>query len=450
MFIALVTIGCGKKAEEPGNNRATPEDEPVLSDIELELSKQELFCGNAGRECPSYISKIAVLQKSKLKYCTGFLTKDNVVVTASSCLPDRLRFKDAFCDKDVTFFFATSDSAAKPLRMKCDKVLEISAIDTTQDPFLWRSNVAYLKVDDSDPKTRKELNGRKRLTPARAGMDDLDKFYTWTVDQIDSEQPGSHQGIIRKSDDCRAVHNTYFNPLSTNSSSPVITFGGCEYNEGNSGAPVLDYRGRVRGVVSRPVAKSEIDEVISMRILDRPLKSLMHVSNYACSPIYNSDETIQNESECSRVLDINSYDSGQTTMVNEATLFRTAIQKLEVDLNGKNRYLKFEIGLNPVGDAYETKVVVKCFKNTANWLNEYTNNKPLTSYLDVPQMKISKAMNEFGKIYASEVVEGKKNTSFQFKPSILRKEKAATVFMWSDGPSTTFYDVPESCPASLL
>jgi hypothetical protein len=445
-----VSIGCGKKAEESGNKTERREQQ-VVTDIEQELAKQELFCGGVGRDCPTYITKIAVLQKTKLKFCSGFLTKDNVVVTASSCLPDRLRLKDAACDKDITFFFANTDSSEKPVRVKCEKVLEVSNLDVTKEPFLWRSDVAYLKVDASDPKIKKELNARKHITPSRLGMDNTERpFYSWGVDQIDSAQPGSYQGIIRKSDECRTIKNSYFNPLSNSEYSPVITLVGCEFSDGNSGAPILDYRGKVRGIVSRPIDQKEIDEVVSMRILAGSLKPMMHVTNYACAPIYNSDDNVQNENECNQPLDINSYDAGQSAMFSEANIFKTPIQKLEVYLNGSSRYFKFNVTLNPVGEAYDLKVVVSCFKNVPKWINEFTNNKPFTTYIDIAPMRIERKMNDVGVIFADETAGDKKETKFQFKPSLLRKDKQATVFMWSDGPTTTFNSVPEACPGSLF
>jgi hypothetical protein len=164
-------MGCGKKAKEekPATPRYTNNQ---TNDIEADLSKQEIFCGGSDRSCPNYITKIAVVHKDKLKFCTGFLTSDDVVVTASSCLSDRLRFNGAACDKDVFFFFANSND--KPLRVGCKEVLQVTQLNG-KEPFLWRSDVAYLQLD-------KSLKNRKIVTPNRGGMDDLDKFYIWSVD----------------------------------------------------------------------------------------------------------------------------------------------------------------------------------------------------------------------------------------------------------------------------
>lgn len=102
-MVATFTLGCGKKADEEGSEKPRY-TEPQIADLDLELSKQELFCGGSEYNCPSYLTKIAIVYKDKLKFCTGFLTQDNVVATASSCLPEALRAQDAVCEKDIFSF----------------------------------------------------------------------------------------------------------------------------------------------------------------------------------------------------------------------------------------------------------------------------------------------------------------------------------------------------------
>jgi hypothetical protein len=285
---------------------------------------------------------------------------------------------------------------------------------------------------------------RRTVSPNRSGMDDMDKFYIWSIDQIDE-----YQGIIRKSENCQTVHNSYFNPLAVNQSSPVMLMAGCEFSEGNGGSPIFDYRGKVRGIVSQPVAKAQIDEVVSMRILEKPLKPLMHVSNYACAPIY-PEQDVLNEDECNKKLDINSYDMGQGSLINEANLFKTSIQRVEHSLNEKNRYLKMSVELTATPDeAYHLTVVPKCFKNVSNWIGEFNNSKPFTFNLELPEMKIKKSMNQYGRIFAMETLRNSTPTNFQFKPSILRNTKEATVFVWDEGPTRTFQNLSENC-GSLL
>jgi hypothetical protein len=224
---------------------------------------------------------------------------------------------------------------------------------------------------------------------------------------------------------------------------------GCEFSEGNGGSPIFDYRGKVRAIVSKPVAKAQIDEVVSMRILEKPLKPLMHVSNYACAPIY-PEQDVLNEDECNKKLDINAYDMGQSGLINEANLFKTSIQRVEHSLNEKNRYLKMSVELTVTPDeAYLLTVVPKCFKNVSNWIGEFNNSKPFTFNLELPEMKIKKSMNQYGRIFAMETLRNYIPTNFQFKPSILRNTKEATVFVWAEGPTRTFQNLSENC-GSLL
>jgi hypothetical protein len=429
-MVSVLTLGCGKKADEESDKipRVT---KPQITDLEEELNKQELFCAGSDTNCPSYLTKVVIFDQDQLKFCTGFLTKDDVVVTASSCLPERLRIKDMPCEDDIFFFFAESNQ--KPSRVGCKKILEASQING-KEPFLWRSDIAYIQL-------AKEIK-RRMVTTIRSGFNDMDKqFSVWSVDQIDD-----YQGVMRKSEECQPLHNSYFNPLSTNQSSPVMLMAGCKFSDGNGGSPVLDQRGKVRGIFSKAVGKAEIDEVLSMRILEESLKlkQLTHVSNMACAPLY-PEQDVLNEDECSKKLDIASYDLGQREMLNEESLFQSPVQKLEHNLNEKNRYLKMAIELKATGDAYSVVVFPKCFKNVSKWIGEFNNNKPFTFNIEVPELKIQKKMNEYGRIFAKEIDKVMIPTNFQFKPSILRNTKQATVFVWADGPTRTFPNLSENC-----
>jgi hypothetical protein len=419
-----MSIGCGKKADEEPL-AAPPITQPQTANIQEELNKQEILCGTDST-CPVSLAKIVIVDKDKMKFCTGFLTKEDVIVTASSCLPERLRIKDISCEKDIFFFFAEAN--AKALRVGCKKILEVSQLEG-KEAFLWRSDVAYIQIE------RKVE--RKLLTTISTGMNNMDKFYMWSIDQIDA-----HQGVIRKSDACKSIHNSYFNPLANDQSSPVMLLAGCQFSDGNGGAPVFDYRGKVRGILSRPVDKAEIDEVVSMRILEKPLTHLVHVSNFACLRLF-PDQDVLNEDECNKNLDLSGHDLGQIEIINEANLFREPIKKIEHSLNEKNRYMKMEVELIASEDAYDIKVYPKCFKNVAKWVREFNNNKPFTFNIELPDMKIKKSMSEYGKISTLEIPKTPIPTNFQFKPSILRNTKKATVFVWANGPTVKYENMPE-------
>ncbi len=441
LLLALVagpSVGCGKKQQEVGGPNP-PVQNPQTSELDLMLNKQELLCAEE-RGCPRFLTKIAILKDDKLQFCTGFLTENNIVATATSCLPEFLRRDGLPCKKDVFFFFQNGNE--KPLRVGCKEVMKTSQIDGDK-PFLWRSNVTYLLLEKSQDDRRPPTIARKQ------GMKDQEKLYTWTIDQIDDQQ-----GIIKKTDDCISAHNTYFNPLSVNDASPVVTMGGCEFSDGNSGSPVFDYRNRVRGMVSRPVSNVAISEAVSLRMLERPLQSLVHVSNFACAPMIPEQE-VMDESECSKKLTLNLHDSAQIAMISD-TILRPLTLKLEQQMNAKSNYMKFDVKLDTIGDYYETRVFPRCFKDVPNWIGEFNNNKPVTSTFDVPEIILRKLMDPFGRVRATESVKGKNTTYYQFYPKFLKnidpetKLRRTSVFVWSDGPTTTYRNVSDDCSGSLF
>ena len=102
-----------------------------------------------------------------------------------------------------------------------------------------------------------------------------------------------------------------------------------------------------------------------------------------------------------------------------------------------------EVELIASEDAYDIKVYPKCFKNVAKWVREFNNNKPFTFNIELPDMKIKKSMSEYGKISTLEIPKTPIPTNFQFKPSILRNTKKATVFVWANGPTVKYENMPE-------
>jgi hypothetical protein len=436
-LLAGLSLSCGKKQAETDSSNP-PVRNPQTSELDIILNKQELLCSDE-RGCPKFLTKIAILEYDKLRFCTGFMTENNVVATATSCLPEYLRQDGQPCDKDVFFFFQNGNE--KPIRVGCKEVLKASRIEGNS-AFLWRSNVSYLMMKES-------LSAKLPSIARKQGMKDEEKLYTWSIDQIDDRQ-----GIIKKNDDCVSAHNTFFNPLSNNDASPVVIMGNCDFSEGNSGSPVFDYRNRVRGMVSRAVSKEAVNDAVSLRMLERPLQSLVHVSNFACAPMIPEQE-VMNETECSKKLTLNLHDTAKIQMTSDAIL-KPLTLKLEQLMNAKSNYMKFGVKLEILGDYYETVVFPKCFKDVDNWISEFTNNKPVTSTFDVPKTLLRKSMDPYGRVRATEFVKGKNTTYFQFYPKFLRtvdpetKKRRTTVFVWSDGPTTTYRNVSDDCSESLF
>lgn len=427
----VLALGCGKKQnEEDGPRRQPPQ--PQVTELELKLQKQELIC-SLGRACPEYITKVAIVDVNKqLKFCTGFLTDEETVVTASSCLPDYLRAEEQDCKGEIFFFF--SETNQKPTRVGCESIRKVSLFDN-KEPYLWRSDVAYLKLA--------EKVDRRPLKISRDGMGNLSKFVVWSIDQINE-----FQGFIRKAEGCESVHDSYVNPLVTNESSPIMTLAGCDYQNGNSGSPILDYRGKLRGVVSRPQSRAHISDIEALRLNERPLKPFMHVTNFACAPsIYDRD--LLNENECTKFLSHRAYDQLRYNMISEDKHFKPYILNLESSVNNANRYLNLGVRLVSGMDGGSMEIYPKCFKDVPKWIGEFGNSgRNFKFYIDAPIKHIKLIMDTYGRVMAREQTLGKVITNFEFNPRVLKNTRHANVWMWADGPSTPFEDTPV-CPSLL-
>jgi hypothetical protein len=438
LFIVLVGMtvllhGCGKKSNEGKKVSRLPAD-PVTNEWDQRLEKQELICGTRG--CPSYLAKLAIIDNNKLRFCTGFLIKSNVVVTASSCLPEYLRNGDRFtesmdeqdCKKEISFFFYESNS--RPKRVSCKKVKKASAL-VGKEPFLWNSDVAFLEIDETLP--------RKILGLTRSGLPNFTEHTIWSVDQIDD-----YQGIIQKKEKCESVFSSYLNPFADNKISPVMTIAGCSYAEGNSGAPII-FDGKLRGIVSRPAGQKSIDEANALKISEKPLKNILYASNYACAPSL-SGQDVADDTECFKEMSIHSYDLVRKEMLSETKLFKEILRKLELSYNELNPYFQLSVTLTENAEGSRVGMAPKCFKKSNEWLRNFSNNSYSNSHLDTADLTLKRSMDEYGRISAKEINKGHKTTSLQFRPKDLRNLNTADVYMWvENSPSTKFPLVP-LCP----
>ncbi len=431
LFILLTLASCGKKSKEEKSTRDVNPNPPLESDLEQFLKQQEVICEN-GKTCPDYLTKIVVVDGDKRKFCTGFLTDSETVATSTNCLSELLRIDDQRCDKEVFFFFPETFSRPAQ-RVECKKVLKASSIET-KDPVLWRNNISFLEL--------KRSVYRRPLIINRDGVQDRKSMVMWAIDQIDNKT-----GIIRR-EECEAVHNTYLNPLVTDVSSPNLTFAGCMFKKGNSGAPIVDYRGKLRAMVSTGIDSKVIEYLNSTGLLLKPLKEMFHATNLACAPtIYNTD--VLNEQECSKELNYKLVDKVRAEMLSTVSLFKDLLLRFETKLGDSNKYIKLKANLVPDGNIHRLDIYPSCFKNVSQWIGGLSTNRNFSFDITLPTKNFRRAMDTYGKIMAVETDEGELEYSFQFSPKTLRYSRKTNILVWNAGVSRNFQSISEDC-GSLL
>lgn len=433
--VCLLLIGCGKKAK---TDKGQPEREiPEITPIEEYLSKQDVNC-ESNQACPNYIAKIVISHGDQYRFCTGFLTEENIVATSSSCLPRLLRLNGQDCSKDVFFFFPKTGNRPAE-RAGCREVAHVSNIQG-EDPILWRDDVAFFELD-------RDVNYRRQARISRDGVQNNRQFTAWMIDQ-----QGEFSAVVKKVN-CESVHNNYINPLVLNEASPNMLFADCPVTRGGTGAPVIDNRGKVRAILSKSMDPKLRSYLESTGLLVNGLKQISHASNFACAPT-NRNNDMLDERECQKDLNYWRVDQARGEMLSTNYLFTDLKRKFEESLANVSKYVRFGVKLIPGRDFQGTEIYPKCFKPLSNWLSSLNDRR--NYYVDrikLPVRSFKRAIDPYGRFYGLTINGNEIDTNVQFSLKNLRSSKRSTILTWTDEDDDevlSFPNVTEECSSSLF
>lgn len=425
----LAIICCGKKVEDSdkssGNHRY---DTPISTDLEQSLKDQQLSC-EPGSVCPNYLGMIQVIDKGQIRTCTGFLVDKNIIATSSSCLPEILRLANQDCSNDVHFFFSSMVSD-KTVRVGCDSVISASDLKSS-NPVLWRDDIAYLKMNSS-------LSFRRTLKFSRKGFADQDLYTAWFISRMDAKTS------FIKRETCKNIQSSYVNPFANNPSSPNILVSDCELSESASGAPLVDKRGEVRGVVSKHVNNSISEYLVKVGLANAPLKKMFHGTSYACAPtIYDSQ--VLDEVECLKDMGQVALDEGLTKVLEPVEVFDTALKELNKELNDQVPYMNFNVSLEGNAIQKALSFTPRCFKPLNQWIDKVDYTSTFVTDFYFPQTIVKKSLDTYGKLTAT--ISKAKNQKFnlQFSTRNLKKYANSKVFYWNENFNFVYPRVTTAC-----
>ena len=433
MGMSFLLLGCGKKAE-------TKKSLPVVerlpqTELDTYLGKQAVSC-EGNQACPNYIAKVVAFHGSTPKFCTGFLTEEDVVATSASCLPRLLRHNGGECSRDVFFFFPKTWNRPAE-RVGCARVILASQL-SEKDPVLWRDDVAFLQLDRS-------LSYRREARIIRDGIPNGRQFTTWMIDQQDE-----FFSIIKKGT-CEAIHNNYVNPLVMNEFSPSMVFADCAVTSGGTGAPVIDNRGKIRGMISAEMDKDLRKYLESTGLLTDGLRNIFHGTNFACAPT-SRDNDMADERECLKDLTYTQVDRRRSEMLSTNLLFGAMKKEFEESLNSVSHYVQFGVKLIPKGDIQETEVYPKCFKPLTQWLSSLNNNRNIYVHdVNLPKTSFRRVIDSSGRVRGITLNGDEKETYVQFSLKSLRNIQQSSILMWSKSEDAShFPNISEKCSESLF
>lgn len=405
--LALV-VSCGKKAED--SKYVDPIKPPITDALEEYLGKQEVVC-ESGMACPDYLAKIVVMQGSTRtpRVCSAFLTDTETIATSASCLTSLLYLPDQDCSKDVFIFFPKTFRRPAE-RVGCSRVIQVSQPDR-EDPVYTRSDIAFLSLQKSVKRSLLYINSKDGLHNDRV-------FTRWSIEQPETEK---YTALIRR-EECRAVHNSFINPLANKHTSPNMIFGDCPFRPGNTGAPIVDNSGKLRAVTSQGI-RPRILQVIYDHYRKEPLKDMFYATNMTCAPsIYDSE--VSDERECAKALTYEAVAEARGLMTDSSIFYKETRKKIEDSLDAQSRFLKFSVKFvtNTTTLNEEAVVEPKCFKNYQEWRSYEPKKGRAQFQIIYPEKSYRFSTDAYGRIIGSEVSSVDRPTDFEFNTRVLRYE----------------------------
>lgn len=428
--LLLASIGCGKRPKDSPGSQVERQTGPAISDMEDYLEKQQVSC-ESGEVCPNYIAKIVVVNGSNVKFCTGLLVESDIVATSSSCLTSLLRMNNQNCKRDVHFYFPGLFGHQSE-RVGCANVIQASHVQAEVPVTLWRDDVSFLKLE-------KTVRFRRHLGISREGMNNHKNYLVWSIDQVDESN-----AFIRRQN-CEALHNSYVNPLVTKESSPGMVLADCDFKNGMTGGPILDYRGRVRGIISQQMSQSVRRYLESTGLLTKPLSEMVHATSFSCAPTH-LDSEVSDERECTKELSYATLDRLREDMLSPEFLFNELRMKFEEKISNGNIHFNFGVTFVTNGESRIPQIFPKCFKNVNSWIGRLNTSRNAYSYeMKIPNTIFKRAMDRYGKIFPAEITEGESGYWIQFSPKLVKNSRNSTVFLWNDSINLTFQKITEVC-----
>jgi hypothetical protein len=337
--------------------------------------------------------------------CTFFLVGRNVVATNLHCLPESIQKEGASCKDIIKFYMPAMKGYAASVR-GCDRVIKLSP--SLQGEVV-RPDYAFLYSDiDFD---------RPYLSLSQEGFQDNANYTIYRM--TPSETGGSMERL-----DCKATQNSITNPYFQKDKSALFHFSNCPIVKGNSGSPVVDSSGKVRGVLS--MAAESFDKSKSGSGF-----------NFACLRFLDVGLISNPSADCHSSFDKQEYQRKQAGILNESTKsLNESLQKSldeEAATFHKRNFVEFEFDVQASvltedekkqGLSQVLELVPRCYL-----ADRVLRNKSNKIDFDIALKRWGALMGlDPSKKVVSKLVEKKENYRIEYENKIDQNKELSVIF----------------------
>ena len=263
-------IDCQKpKASSPPSATVTP----LFLDAQRMAQNVQLSCQNG--DCDSSVGLLSITLEHEgdwnVGQCTASLVAPDTLVTNGHCIPPDLEASGSGCANRIWINFA--EEAAHPefdRQVGCKQVLF-----RHKDKGVDGADYAYIQL-------ARAVN-RPVLRQSQAGFEENKRYHLHKINPI--RVPDGMAGQMQKVD-CHSLYDSAIFSHRLDARSLTSFLVDCQVLKGNSGSPLLDDQGSVRGVIYAFEDKNFLRKVFdqhgsSVPALDQ-IADLNVASNFAC------------------------------------------------------------------------------------------------------------------------------------------------------------------------
>jgi V8-like Glu-specific endopeptidase len=247
-LVALVLLGsCGPRNLEFVRGAHPDQIDPLSGDraerrirAKAAARTAELHCTIEG-ECDPSVALVAVATEEGLERCSGVLVSEDRVLTNDHCVNKSLSLigwgtrQQRLPCKGSVFVHFSGDEQRSARHAGCFEI-EFRSGESGINSL----DYAVIKLDHP-------ITDRKPHRVSKRGFKDHEtaRILRVQMDQGGEAGFGGTQNFLT----CSASHATFLYPLLNSTDAPLMTFGDCNIQAGNSGAPILNEDGELGGIV---------------------------------------------------------------------------------------------------------------------------------------------------------------------------------------------------------
>lgn len=357
-----------------------PIDTTSPTDAEQKAMSGEVSCANPSSCHPAVAMLTSLSTDSQLGQCTAFLISPDIAVTNSHCIPTDLKTPGSACGNRIWLHFPALPDYPD-LRADCAEVISASALEKEVKPV---PDYALIRLAQAVQRPPLEIS--------REGFKDGEIYRILKVDPMSqTSAQGSMTAAL-----CKSVHNSALVPKSSDDRSLNMAFVDCEIVHGNSGSPIVDSQGKVRGVIELLFNSQTVNDSLARQkipLLEKTAPSLNAGTSLACLDLPQETGAGVPPAECTaiRALSDEASDSSVTRQVS-GKLERNLEQAFQKIVSRLNPTFDWSIGRYDTDTEMFLVPVPSCIRDVASLLDRQKSG--FFSYK--PQAELTLELPRFG------------------------------------------------------